>query len=405
VGVTIFKNTLFLLLLVLISCGNKAQDRPQQETIESSSEPVAGAERMDRYLAQLRGKRIALVGNQTSVVRQVSGGLIHLVDTLLSRDIELVKVFAPEHGFRGELDAGEAVKDGVDTRTGLPVVSLYGKNKKPSSEQLQGLDLVVFDIQDVGARFYTYISTLHYVMEACAENSIPILVLDRPNPNGHYVDGPILQMEHSSFVGMHPVPVVYGMTMGEYASMINGSGWLKEKQKADLNVIPLLDYDRHKPYTLPVKPSPNLPNAQAVNLYPSLCLFEGTPISAGRGTQTQFQVFGAPFLPAKTYDHVFTPVSNPGAKYPKFENKSCRGLDLRQHPRLSQLELNWLIEAYRNTEDKESFFLPFFAKLAGTQELRSQIEQGMDAEDIRSSWKPGLEAFLEFRKPYLLYPE
>jgi uncharacterized protein YbbC (DUF1343 family) len=405
VGVTIFKNTLFLLLLVLISCGNKAQDSTQQQTSKPSAEPVSGAERMDLYLAQLRGKKIALVGNQTSVVRQASGGLIHLVDTLLSRDIELVQVFAPEHGFRGELDAGEAVKDGVDTRTGLPVVSLYGKNKKPSSQQLQGLDLVVFDIQDVGARFYTYISTLHYVMEACAENGVPILVLDRPNPNGHYVDGPILEMEHSSFVGMHPVPVVYGMTMGEYARMINGSGWLTEKQKADLNVIPLLNYDRYKPYTLPVKPSPNLPNARSVNLYPSLCFFEGTPISAGRGTQTQFQVFGAPFLPAKAYDHVFTPVSNPGAKYPKFENKSCRGLDLRRHPRLSQLELNWLIEAYRNTEDKESFFLPFFTKLAGTQELRTQIEQGMDAEDIRSSWKPGLEAFLEFRKPYLLYPE
>ena len=294
----------------------------------SSNTIVTAADQTPLYLKKLKGKKIAVVANQTSVIKNKKNGYTHLVDSLVNSNINIQKVFAPEHGFRGKADAGEEIKDGVDTKTGLPIISLYGKNKKPSKEQLKGINAVVFDIQDVGARFYTYISTLHYVMEACAESGIPVIVLDRPNPNGHYIDGPVLEPEHKSFVGMHPVPIVYGMTIGEYAKMINGEKWLANGIKAKLTVIPLKNYTHQSEYSLPIKPSPNLPNDVSINLYPSLCFFEGTNVSAGRGTDMQFQVYGSPFLNDKN-PFSYTPSPNEGAKYPKHAYMICYGEDLR----------------------------------------------------------------------------
>lgn len=355
---------------------------------------VAAAQ-TELYLNLLKGKNIAIVANQTSTINTA-----HLVDSLLSLHISVKKVFAPEHGFRGKADAGEAIADGRDKKTGLPIISLYGKNKKPSAAQLQGIDLILFDIQDVGARFYTYISSLHYVMEAAAEVGIPLFILDRPNPNGHYIDGPILEMEHKSFVGMHPVPVVYGMTIGEYGQLINGEEWLKNGVKCDLTVIPLKNYTHNSTYSLPIKPSPNLPNNKSINLYPSLCFFEGTNVSAGRGTNLQFQIYGSPFLTKN--DFSFTPQSNEGAKYPKYKNKLAYGEDLTNYKHLSQLNLSWLIKAYQqNTSDK--FFNAFFIKLAGTEKLQQQIEQGISEKDIKKTWQKGINAFKKIRKEYLIY--
>jgi uncharacterized protein YbbC (DUF1343 family) len=367
-------------------------------------EPIPAAHSTGDYLELLRGKRIAVVANQTSVIRRSSReSHAHLVDSLLALGIQIEKVFAPEHGFRGMQDAGEHVEDQKDPRTGLPIISLYGKNKKPNRDQLDGIDLVLFDIQDVGVRFYTYISTLHYIMEACAELGIPLLLLDRPNPNGHYVDGPLLEPEFRSFVGMHPVPVVYGMTIGEYARMINGEKWLDQGISCDLKVIKLKGYDHGTPYELPVKPSPNLPNARAVNLYPSLCFFEGTSISCGRGTEMQFQVFGSPDLPADHYPFSFTPRPNFGAKHPKHEGKLCHGADLRKEKYLDMLNLNWLIEAYAHHGDQDTFFNDFFARLAGTDKLRKSIEEGIPEEEIRSGWREDLRLFRLLRSKYLLY--
>jgi len=296
------------------------------------------------------------------------------------------------------------VKDGVDSGSGVPIVSLYGANKKPDAKTLNGLDVVIFDVQDVGARFYTFLSTLHYIMETCAELGITVLVLDRPNPNGHYVDGPILDLNNSSFVGMHPVPIVHGMTVGEYAKMINGEGWLSEGVQCTLKVIPVENYTHQTVYNLPINPSPNLPNAAAINLYPSLCLFEGTNVSVGRGTELQFQVFGSPFLEGSDYNFEFIPTPNVGAKYPKHDAKICKGLNLKEHPNLSHLELKWLLEAYQNTENKSEFFNPFFTKLSGVKLLQNQIEAGLSADEIRESWKPDLERYKLLRTPYLLYP-
>src|SRR5690554_1614321 len=340
---TFFKNTVLLIVLTVFSCGNsegeqRAKNGGEEEwSAIQEGKIVVGAERFQVYSELLKEKNVGIVANQTSYLENEKQ---HLVDFLVSKKISVRKVFAPEHGFRGTADAGEHVKDGVDSKTGIPLISLYGNNKKPSQEQLKRIDVVVFDIQDVGARFYTYISTLHYVMEACAEAGIPVIVLDRPNPNGHYIDGPILEIEHQSFVGMHPIPVVHGMTMGEYAKMINGEGWLnnlendppKEKVICDLTVIKMENYTHKTPYFLPIKPSPNLPNDQAINLYPSLCFFEGTFVNAGRGTDMQFQVFGAPSLPAAQFPFTYTPQSNEGAKDPKFKGQLCYGKDLRQHP-------------------------------------------------------------------------
>ena len=325
-------------------------------------------------------------------------GNTHLVDSLLSIGIDVVKVFSPEHGFRGKADAGAKVENGTDSKTGLPIISLYGKNKKPYPEQLEGIDVLLFDIQDVGARFYTYISTLHYIMEAAGENNIKVIVLDRPNPNSHYVDGPIREKEFESFVGMHAIPIVHGMTIGEYAKMINGENWIAVN--CELTVIVIENYTRKMAYDLPIKPSPNLPNAKAINLYPSLCLFEGTTISIGRGTVYPFQHFGAPYLES---DYSFTPKSGAGSKYPKHENKECFGTNLRLEKPLTAINLNWIIETYKQCPEKEEFFNNFFDKLAGTDKLRKQIIAEKTQKEIKESWQEGLEEFKEKREKHLIY--
>lgn len=355
---------------------------------------VLGAERIDKILKTIDNKNIAIVGNQTSVVNQV-----HLVDTLISLNQKIISVFSPEHGFRGVEDAGAKVDNEIDKKTGLPIISLYGKNKKPTSEQLRGIDIIIFDIQDVGARFYTYISTLHYILEACSEKNIKVVILDRPNPNGHYVDGPILEEKYKSFVGMHQIPIVHGMTIGEYATMIVGEKWIENN--CNLEIIEMINYNRNNNYELPIKPSPNLPNSKSINLYPSLCLFEGTNVSVGRGTDKPFQHFGSPFL--KFYSYAFQPKSGPGSKYPKHENKTCVGKNLENYPYLSSINLNWLIESYNQTNNKEDFFNSFFDKLAGTDKLRTQIISGLNEKEIRSSWKTGLKEFKKTRIKYLLY--
>lgn len=405
-----FKNTLLIFLLICFSCRSQTSSNNEdtfenmeveiKQEINKKKDLVLGAEQFSEYSYLLKGKKVGILANQTSFLPKENQ---HLVDFLISKKIEVKKVFAPEHGFRGTADAGEHVKDGIDAKTGVPLISLYGNNKKPSQQQLNGLDIVIFDIQDVGARFYTYISTLHYIMEACAEAGIPVLVLDRPNPNGHYIDGPILEKEHKSFVGMHPIPIVHGMTIGEYAQMINGEDWLEKKLKCELKIIPMKNYDHTTPYSLPIKPSPNLPNDKSINLYPSLCFFEGTFINAGRGTEMQFQVFGAPSLPIEEYPFSYTPVSNEGAKDPKFKNQLCHGKDLRKEATLQNINLKWLIEAYNASGRKKDFFNSFFIKLAGTQNLQNQIEQGISEETIRDSWKEGLENFSKTREKYLLY--
>ena len=355
---------------------------------------VLGAERIDKILKTIDNKNIAIVGNQTSVVNQV-----HLVDTLISLNQKIISVFSPEHGFRGVEDAGAKVDNEIDKKTGLPIISLYGKNKKPTSEQLIGIDIIIFDIQDVGARFYTYISTLHYILEACSEKNIKVVVLDRPNPNGHYVDGPILEEKYKSFVGMHQIPIVHGMTIGEYATMIVGEKWIENN--CNLEIIEMINYNRNNNYELPIKPSPNLPNSKSINLYPSLCLFEGTNVSVGRGTDKPFQHFGSPYL--KFYSYAFQPKSGPGSKYPKHENKTCVGKNLENYPYLSSINLKWLIESYNQTNNKDSFFNSFFDKLAGTDKLRTQIISGLNEKEIRSSWKTGLKEFKKTRIKYLLY--
>lgn len=373
-----------------------------QESIDTSV--IIGAERIDAYLPILKASNgVALVVNQTSTIHQT-----HLVDSLLKLGVPIHTIFAPEHGFRGEADAGERVKDGIDKKTGLPIISLYGKNKKPSSAQLEGIDWVVFDIQDVGARFYTYISTMHYVMEACTEQGISFMVLDRPNPNGHYVDGPVLDTKFQSFVGMHPVPVVHGMTVGEYAQMINGEGWLNNGRKVDLTVISCERYSHQKAYELPISPSPNLPNMRSIYLYPSLCFFEGTEMSVGRGTNQQFQIYGHPDAVVGTY--TFKPEPMPGAKYPKHENKLCQGHNLTDEDAITYreygaLNLNYLVDAYQHFPAKTSFFLEnkFFDKLAGNDKLRKQIIAGESAKAIRASWQEDLSAFRKIRQQYLIY--
>ncbi|MDT0556701.1 exo-beta-N-acetylmuramidase NamZ family protein [Patiriisocius hiemis] len=426
------KNTLILTVLGMLtlpfSCGSNLQTKNTSDFAESevihdsisiiteTKEIVVGASQIEKYLPVLKNKKVGVVANQTSrldvktmeydsATKTESWIRIkeHLVDNLVAKKINVKKVFAPEHGFRGTADAGEVVKDGIDTKTGVPIVSLYGKNKKPTQQQLEDIDIMVFDIQDVGARFYTYISTLHYVMEACAEAEIPLLILDRPNPNGHYIDGPILEPQHSSFVGMHPVPVVHGMTIAEYAQMINGEGWLTNKVKCELTIITMENYTHDTPYSLPIKPSPNLPNDTAINLYPSLCFFEGTIASAGRGTDTQFQIFGAPSLPSEFFPYQFTPQANEGAKYPKFKGEVCNGLDLRDTEKLDKLNLEWLIEAYVGYGKKSTFFNSFFTKLAGTTKLQEQIEKGYTYKEIRATWLRDLEAYDSMRQPYLLY--
>lgn len=382
------------------------RDTIQKQEIKEAAKPnekpiQLGIERFSLYLDSLSGKRIAVVANQTSVVKKS-----HLVDTLIAMKMQVVKVFSPEHGFRGDADAGERVNSSVDEKTGIPIVSLYGNNKKPSAAQMADVDIVLFDIQDVGVRFYTFISTLHYVMEACAENNKKLIVLDRPNPNAHYVDGPVLEYRYKSFVGMHPVPIVYGMTIGEYAKMINGEGWLDNKKQCDLTVIPCKNYTHKTRYSLPIAPSPNLKSDVAIALYPSLCLFEATTVSVGRGTDRPFEYFGHPRFPK--LDHTFTPEPKVGAKNPMHKYKLCNGFDLSksQLKRTYELNLNYLIQSRDLLGDSAVFIDQnlFFNRLAGTASLKEQIYKGWSAQEIKETWKPGISSFMDTRKKYLLYP-
>jgi uncharacterized protein YbbC (DUF1343 family) len=368
---------------------------------QSQKEPIPGANQIEQYKSVITGKSVAVVANQTSMI-----GSTHLVDTLLTLGINIKVIFAPEHGFRNLADAGETIENGKDNKSGIPVISLYGSHLKPTSQDLIGIDVVIFDIQDVGTRFYTYISTLHYLMESCAENHVKCIVLDRPNPNGFYFDGNILDTAYSSFVGMDPVPVVHGMTIGEYAKMLNGEEWLKNRVKCDLVVIKCKNYTHKTLYELPIKPSPNLSNQNSVYLYPSLCFFEGTVISLGRGTSFPFQVFGSPDMPDRGFN--FVPGSVTGAKNPPLLGVRCFGTDLRDALKKklvpkSELNLDWLISAYKDFPKKDKFFNSYFDVLAGGPVLREQILKGMTARQIRDSWKAGLVNFSKIREKYLLY--
>lgn len=369
----------------------------------SAQRPSPGADQTDLYFHSLEGKQLGIVANQTSTL-----GEKHIVDSLLAAGFDIQKVFAPEHGFRGQAEAGAHIYNGLDSITGLPLVSLHGDHKKPSDESLRAIDLMIFDIQDVGARFYTYISSLAYVMEACAENNIPLLILDRPNPNGHYVDGPMLEKEYQSFIGLLPIPVVHGMTIGEMALMINGEGWLKNQVQCELEIVNVANYTHQSLYQLPIAPSPNLPTDNAIALYPSLCFFEGTPLSIGRGTDFPFEVIGYPESNHKGFS--FQPRSIKGkSEHPKFKDVLCYGIDLRgfskSNPRPTRLDLHFLIDAYQAYPDKEHFFTDFFNLLAGNKTLAEQIKSGITEDEIRKSWEPGLQDFKQKRKQYLLYKE
>ncbi|MAD17808.1 MAG: hypothetical protein CL579_17360 [Alteromonadaceae bacterium] len=386
---------LALFTLLLSACGTFSQvEKGNTQAIK------VAAQRSEAYLPQLKGKRVGLVVNQTSMV-----GNRHLADYLLDKSVNVARIFAPEHGFRGDHDAGAHVNSEIDAKTGIPITSIYGKFKKPPVEMLQQLDVVIFDIQDVGVRFYTYISSMHYMMEAAAEAGIQFMVLDRPNPNGRFVDGPILEPAYRSFVGMHPIPVLHGMTVAELARMIKGEGWINQAQSLDLVTIPVANYSRTMHYSLPVAPSPNLPNDQAIGLYPSLCFFEATPISVGRGTDFPFQVLG--FDDIALGEFAFSPESRPGsALHPKLEGKALQGTDLRESPERG-LNLDWLVEAQQQFSNRDMRLFDradFMDKLAGTDSLRNAIEAGQSSAEIKQSWQAGLVKFIVQRQPYLLYP-
>ena len=410
-----FLKNIFLLSTFFLSVSVINSQNFNKDKIKSSKENkviVVGANQTEMYLDLLKGKNVAIVANNTSVIfkNENNKSYQHIIDSLLSLNIKISKIFTPEHGLRGNIDAGEEINNGIDEKTGVPVVSLYGdnnnhgNNNKPANEQLKNVDLMLFDIQDVGVRFYTYLSTLHYIMEACAENGIPVIILDRPNPNGHYIDGPVLEEQFKSFVGLHPVPIVYGMTIGEYAKMINGEKWLKDGVQCNLIVIPLKNYTHNSTYSLPLRPSPNLPNDKSINLYASICLFEGTNVSCGRGTEMQFQIFGSPFLPNDSYKFTFTPQPNFGSKIPKNMNQECFGLDLSKTENLNGLNFSWLLEAYNSTNQKEKFFREkSFNLLAGTDKLKTQIEQGLTFKQIKATWQKDLIAFKKIREMYLIY--
>ena len=385
------RKIILLFGLLLASLGAPAQDR-----IET------GAEQTGRYLPLLEGRRVGIMTNHTGTV-----GRTHLVDTLRSLGVDIRVVFAPEHGFRGQADAGESVASYRDRKTGIDVVSVYGSTKRPPDSIMQRLDVLLFDIQDVGLRYYTYLSSMHYLMGACAANGKRLIVLDRPNPNGFYVDGPVLEAKHRSFVGMHPIPVVHGMTLGELARMIDGEGWLRDGLRCKLTVIPCRGYTHRSRYRLPTAPSPNLPNMRAVYLYPSLCFFEGTPISLGRGTDFPFQAYGHPELQG---DFSFTPRSNAGAKNPPLKDKLCHGVDLRTSPSDERIwergvDLGYVIDCYRQLNLGEKFFTPMFDRLTGTDYVRQMILQGAGADRIKARWADDVERFKQTRKPYLLYEE
>ncbi|WP_144283628.1 exo-beta-N-acetylmuramidase NamZ family protein [Chryseobacterium echinoideorum] len=408
--------TLLLICLIFLGVFNIYYSQTSDKDFKT------GADQPEKYLGLLKNKKVAVVTNQTGIVTRVeyynaakdpSTGCakaiktdtLSIVDFLVENNIDVKSIFAPEHGFRGDADAGEKVKNGIDVKTGIPIVSLYGSNKKPKPEQLKGIDVVVFDIQDVGVRFYTYISTLTYLMEAAAENNVEVMVLDRPNPHDGYIDGPVLKKKWESFVGMHEVPVVYGLTIGEYGKMVNGEKWLKNGIQAQYTLIPMKNYHKKKRYPISEKPSPNLPNDQSINLYPSLCFFEGTQVSVGRGTDLPFQVYGSPWT--KNLPYQFTPKPNFGAKDPFLNGKLCYGENLSDYPKkIQELNLEWLIKAYKNYNNpQQSFFLKnlFFDKLAGSDELRKQIIAGKSVKEIKSSWKADLERFSKIRKKYIIY--
>lgn len=411
-----------LFLLILLSCSaaaDKKEESPFLSAEVSVNEPVeeverplfdngaikVGAQNIEAYKESLVGKKVGIVANQTSLVENT-----HLVDTLIAMGIDVTRVFSPEHGSRGTADAGEKVNNEIDLKTGIAIVSLYGKNKKPSVSQLEDIDVMVFDIQDVGLRFYTYISTLHYVMEACSENNVELILLDRPNPNGHYVAGPVLEEGFDSFIGMHKIPVVHGMTIGEYALMLNGEGWLNNGVKCQLKVVKCEGYDHTKFYKLPVAPSPNLPNMTSIYLYPELCFFEGTVVSIGRGTDYPFQLIGHPLFNADSSSFSFTPMPNVGAKHPKLDGESCKGVDLhnmeiRALQEKNKLDLSLLFDFYENLDMGKDYFLSnnFIDLLYGSDKLRLGMLKGESFESISESWKPGLESFRLIRNKYLLY--
>lgn len=413
------------LFLVLFACSTTAQIKHKRSGYNrgtlNGGTLQTGAENFAQYIPLLRGKSVAVFANQTSVT-----GKTHLVDTLRKMGITITVIFAPEHGFRGTADAGEKVGNYTDQKTGIPVVSLYGTKRKPSKEDLANVDIMLFDIQDVGVRFYTFISSLEYYIEAAMEFGKHLIILDRPNPNGHYVDGPVLEAPYKSFVGMQPVPVVYGMTIGEYAQMIYEEEWLDARyyavagkhEKFEMTVIPCNNYTHTTKYDLPVKPSPNLPNIQSIWLYPSTCFFEGTVLSEGRGTNKQFQIFGHPSLPKTLIS--FTPVSMEGAKTPKLQDKLCYGWDVSGTKEKvlqtvnNRIQLKWLLDAYQLFPKKDAFFLPassgkpqdfFFNKLAGNSTLMQQIKDGKTEAEIRNSWEPALSKFKTIRKKYLIYKD
>ena len=391
----------FLIIFIFVCIEGNAQFNSKKNVI-NAEDAIVGASRLELYLPLLEGKNVAVVANQTSIFNNT-----HLIDTLINNNISLKTIFTPEHGFRGSADEGASINNSIDEKTQLPIISLYGKNKKPTSEQLNDIDILLFDLQDVGTRFYTYISTMTYVMESAAENNIPVIVLDRPNPNGFYIDGPVLEKENTSFVGLHQVPVVYGLTIGEYAQMVNGEYWMKDSLQCELTVIPLGNYKRNNIYRLSVKPSPNLPNWESVYLYPSLCFFEGTTVSVGRGTESPFQVYGHPMIQS---EHSFTPKQAAGRNKPLHCDTECYGENLRQYAidykeNEDRLNLNWLINAYNQLKDNGNFFNNFFVKLSGTKELQQQIENGLSEDEIRKSWQEEIKNYKKIRAKYLLYKD
>lgn len=404
-----FKHMKSILILIasfsLLACNKLVEDNSgiNNKNVKDTlfQEIIPAAECLKDYLPILDNKKVGLLINHTSMVEDK-----HLLDVLLENGIDIEVIFAPEHGFRGKADAGEKVNDTIDAKTNIPIISLYGKNRKPTDDSVSGLDIVIFDVQDVGVRFYTYISTMHYMMEACARNNILFLVLDRPNPNGDYIDGPILEEEFKSFVGMHPIPVVHGLTPGELARMINGERWLNDSLKCQLKVIPVKNYSHKMSYRLPVKPSPNLPNNLSIRLYPSLCFFEATEISIGRGTYFPFQVIGYPDSTFGSFS--FTPASIEGmSKYPKQENKKCFGNDLRNESLNHKMILRYIIDYYRKWKSSEPFFSRsrWMDLLSGTDKLRKQIESGMSENAIKETWKAELEKYKNIRKKYLIYKD
>jgi uncharacterized protein YbbC (DUF1343 family) len=385
---------IFIFGLSLFLIFPAAELKTQKTTI------LTAADQPELYLSKLAGKSVGIVANQTSILTQSNQQ--HVVDFLLEKGISVKKVFVPEHGFRGVADAGEKVDNTIDSKTKLPIISLYGTNKKPKADQIKDLDLIIFDLQDVGVRFYTYISTMHYVMEAAAENGIPVLIFDRPNPNGDYIAGPILKSGFESFVGMHPIPVVHGLTVGELAKMINGEKWLKGGLQANLEIIPVGNWTHNIRYNLPVKPSPNLPNDLSIRLYPSTCFFEGTIVSLGRGTFFPFQTYGYPDPAFGKF--TFTPVSIEGmSKTPPLQDKVCYGVDLRNESLNHQFTLKYLLDAYQKSGKGNAFFTDYFNTLAGTDQLRKMILAGKTASEIEASWQSDLESYKRLREKYLIY--